>query len=117
MAIIEPGLIVTPILGKAIGGLARDPASAYAAPERRIHAIFSQGQQTGGDPRLVAEVIGSAVTTAEPKLRYTAGPDAPVLLAGRARKNREHPRAVLLLGRPPSRKDIPIQLWKCCLPV
>jgi NAD(P)-dependent dehydrogenase (short-subunit alcohol dehydrogenase family) len=84
VAIVEPGIIVTPILGRAIGGLARDPDSPYAVPERCIHAIFSQGQQTGGDPRLVAQVIAEAVTAAEPRLRYTAGPDAEVFIRGRA---------------------------------
>jgi NAD(P)-dependent dehydrogenase (short-subunit alcohol dehydrogenase family) len=48
VAIVEPGIIVTPILGRPIGGIVQDPDSPYAVPEHCVHAIFSQGQQSGG---------------------------------------------------------------------
>jgi NAD(P)-dependent dehydrogenase (short-subunit alcohol dehydrogenase family) len=87
--IIEPGIIVTPILDKALESLRRSEESPYEAAARRIRALFAEGQKAGGSPQLVAEVIENALGAAEPKLRYVAGEDAAVLINGRTRMTDE----------------------------
>ena len=83
VAIIEPGFFKTPIIDKAMGGLHLDEASPYAVAESRVAAIYGQGGTIGGEPEAVAQIIENAVTTKEPKLRYTAGVDADVFINGR----------------------------------
>ena len=89
VAIVEPGFILTPILGKALDSLPPNPESPYADVERRTSMIFGQARQTASDPRLVAEAIEHAVITKEPKLRYLVGADAKAFAAGRARMSDE----------------------------
>ncbi len=89
VVIIEPGIIITPILDKALANLPPEADSPYKDPIRRTRMIFSQGQRTGGHPDLIAEVIDTAIAAPEAKLRYTAGPDAAVLVGGRARMSDE----------------------------
>lgn len=89
VVIVEPGIIVTPILGKGLGGLSLDPALPYVAAERRINTIFTQGQETGGDPQVVAEVIETALETKTSQLRFLAGSDAEVFVTGRSRMSDE----------------------------
>jgi NAD(P)-dependent dehydrogenase (short-subunit alcohol dehydrogenase family) len=83
VAIIEPGFFKTPIIGKATGALHLDGSSPYAVSEARVAAIYGQGGTIGGEPETVAQIIENAVTTADPKLRYTAGVDADVFIRGR----------------------------------
>ncbi len=83
VAIIEPGFFKTPIIDKAMGGLHLDEASPYAVAESRVAAIYGQGGTIGGEPDAVAKIIENAVTTTEPRLRYTAGVDADVFIKGR----------------------------------
>ena len=85
IAIIEPGIFNTPIIGKATGALNDDVASPYAAIERRIAGIYTAGAAADAHPRGVAEVIERAVSTDSPRLRYPVGVDATVFLDGRAR--------------------------------
>ena len=83
VAIIEPGFFKTPIIEKATGAMHLDDASPYAVNERRVAAIYGQGGTIGGEPETVAQVIQHAVTTTDPKLRYTVGADADVFIRGR----------------------------------
>ena len=83
VAIVEPGFFKTPIIGKATGAISLDEASPYADVERRISMIYGSGATTGGEPETVAQVIENAVTTSDPKLRYTVGVDADVFISGR----------------------------------
>lgn len=89
VVIVEPGIIVTPILGKALTNFRDDPASPYQDVTRRTRAIFTEGQKAAPPPQVVAEVIEAALSDPEPKLRYLAGADAPVLVDGRARMTDE----------------------------
>jgi NAD(P)-dependent dehydrogenase (short-subunit alcohol dehydrogenase family) len=89
VAVIEPGLINTPIIGKATGALPRDDASPYAAVERRIAGIYAAGAAANVHPRIVAEAIERAVAIDTPKLRYPVGVDSTVFLEGRARLSDE----------------------------
>ena len=83
VAIVEPGFFKTPIIDKAMDGLGIDESSPYAVAESRIAAIYGQGGTIGGEPETVAQVIENAVTTSDPKLRYTVGVDADVFIRGR----------------------------------
>ncbi len=85
VAIIEPGIYNTPIVHKAIAQLGEDAASAYAAIERRVSGIYAAGAAADAHPRVVAEAIEHAVSTENPRLRYSVGVDAKVFLEGRAR--------------------------------
>ncbi|MCA1622564.1 MAG: SDR family oxidoreductase [Acidobacteria bacterium] len=87
--IIEPGFIVTPILDTALGSLASATDSAYPNAVQRTQVMFTQGQQTGDSPQMVAETIESAITATEPKLRYPVGDGARVFTDGRARMSDE----------------------------
>ncbi len=89
VVIIEPGIIVTPILEKALANLPPEADSPYQAPIRRIRTMFAQGQRAGGHPDQVAAVIETAIAAPGPRLRYLAGPDAAVLVGGRARMSDE----------------------------
>ena len=83
VAIVEPGFFKTPIIDKAMDGLDVNEASPYAVAESRIAAIYGQGGTIGGEPETVAQVIENAVTTSDPKMRYTVGVDADVFIRGR----------------------------------
>jgi NAD(P)-dependent dehydrogenase (short-subunit alcohol dehydrogenase family) len=89
VAIIEPGFIATPIIGKAVAVIPTDPASPYADMERRTHTLYSGAMQIAADPSLVAEAIEHAVTTDDPKLRYRVGSDAHGFIDGRKRMSDE----------------------------
>jgi NAD(P)-dependent dehydrogenase (short-subunit alcohol dehydrogenase family) len=87
VAIVEPGVVVTPIFSKA--RRFADPASPYAVHVRRL-LLFSQMQmKTPSQPADVARVIHDAVMTSEPKLRYLVGEDARLIAAGRQRLSDE----------------------------
>ncbi|MEI6670142.1 MAG: SDR family oxidoreductase [Acidobacteriota bacterium] len=87
VAIIEPGVILTPIFAK--GQQAREsappnPLSAlYADHARRLWMFYQKQLQQPTLPAAVAEVIEHAVTTEHPQLRYLVGEDARVLVKGR----------------------------------
>lgn len=89
VVIIEPGIIVTPILEKALANLPPEADSPYAAAIRRTRMMFAEGQRHGGHPDLVAGVIQHAIADPTLKLRYLAGQDAEVFVGGRARMSDE----------------------------
>ncbi|OAI43867.1 short-chain dehydrogenase, partial [bacterium SCGC AG-212-C10] len=68
VAIIEPGVIATPIFAK--GADAFDPSSPYADLVRRIGRFFTKSLVNPTQPEAVAEAIEHAITTDSPKLRY-----------------------------------------------
>jgi NAD(P)-dependent dehydrogenase (short-subunit alcohol dehydrogenase family) len=85
--LIEPGGVKTPIWNKA-GELADEmlaegtPAEAERLYGRTIAAVRSQtariAQESGIEPREVAEVIGTALTSSRPRTRYLVGRDAKI---------------------------------------
>ena len=83
VAIVEPGVVVTPIFTKAKRFV--DPASPYAMHVRRLLLFYQMQMKMPSQPEDVARAIHEAVTTPEPKLRYLVGEDARRLVAGRAR--------------------------------
>jgi len=83
VAIVEPGVVVTPIFTKA--KRFADPASPYAMHVRRLLLFYQMQMKTPSQPSDVATVIYEAVTTSEPKLRWLVGEDARRLTEGRQR--------------------------------
>jgi NAD(P)-dependent dehydrogenase (short-subunit alcohol dehydrogenase family) len=87
VAIVEPGVVVTPIFTKA--RRFNDPASPYAVHVRRLLLLYQMQMKMASQPSDVAAVIHEAVTTTEPRLRYLVGQDARLLVAGRQRQTDE----------------------------
>jgi len=87
VAIIEPGVVPTPIFAKgrhSREALPPNPISAcYVDHLRRLRMLFQKQLQQPTLPTTVAEVIEHAVTTDQPRLRYVVGEDARILLKGR----------------------------------
>ncbi len=81
VAIIEPGIILTPIFQK--NQRPPDPDSPYMAGSRREAFIFMKMMQNPSQPQVVAEVIKHAIETGLPKLRYQVGAGADALVGGR----------------------------------
>ena len=81
VAVVEPGVVVTPIFTKA--KRFSDPASPYAMHVHRLLLFYQMQMKMASQPIDVAKVIYEAVTTKEPKLRYLVGRDAELLVAGR----------------------------------
>src|SRR5438094_295230 len=83
VAIVEPGVVVTPIFTKA--KRFADPGSPYAVHVHRLLLFYQTQMKTPSQPADVARVIHEAVTAKEPRLRYLVGDDAERLVAGRQR--------------------------------
>lgn len=83
VVLIEPGIIITPILEKALNNLPLDQDSPYRQVAQRVQIMFAEGQKKNAQPQVVAEVIESALIAKDPKLRFPAGPDAEPFLKGR----------------------------------
>ena len=95
VAIVEPGVVVTPIFTKA--RRFADPASPYAAHVHRLLLFYQMQMKMPSQPIDVARVIHEAVTTKDPKLRYLVGQDAEMLVAGRRKLTDEE---YVATGRP-----------------
>jgi len=83
VAIVEPGYFRTAIGDNVAAMTELDPASPYAAAERRALEGAIRSVDGGDDPRLVAATIVDAATTATPHLRWPVGKDAEMLLGAR----------------------------------
>ncbi len=83
VAIVEPGVVVTPIFTKA--RRFADPGSPYAVHVHRLLLFYQMQMKTPSQPADVARVIHEAVTAKAPRLRYLVGDDAERLVAGRQR--------------------------------
>ena len=87
VAVVEPGVIATPIFAK--GARVMEEGSAYPAARRRLRALFHTQLRCQRPPELVAEVIEHAIVTDRPKLRYLVGGEAEALIGGRGRVSDE----------------------------
>jgi NAD(P)-dependent dehydrogenase (short-subunit alcohol dehydrogenase family) len=87
VAIVEPGVVVTPIFTKA--RRFADPASPYFDHVRRLLLLYQKQMPHAAQPAEAAAVIYEAATTAEPRLRWLVGDDARRLVAGRQRMSDE----------------------------
>jgi len=86
VAIVEPGVIATPIFGKA----KLEPKETRYPHTKRIAAIFAAALQNPTSAYVVAEKIREIVEGESWQLRYPVGPDAAPLLAKRAAMTDEH---------------------------
>jgi NAD(P)-dependent dehydrogenase (short-subunit alcohol dehydrogenase family) len=87
VAIVEPGVVVTPIFSKA--RRFADPASPYFDHVRRLLLLYQKQMPHAAQPADAARVIYEAATTSEPRLRWLVGEDARLLVAGRQRTSDE----------------------------
>jgi len=81
VAIIEPGLVQTPIFAKR--GPQPNQDSPYHDIALRSGRVFGKLLESASQPELVAETIQLALETDQPKLRYLVGEDAKKWAAGR----------------------------------
>ena len=82
VAIIEPGVVVTPIFDKAMER-PLDTESPYFEWTFRTSRLLLAGLADGSTPEQTADVIWQAISTDSPTLRYRVGPDAEALAAHR----------------------------------
>ena len=87
VAIVEPGLVITPMLRKH--AIKMPPYTLYADQYRRAGAIFRKLASMRTSPEDVAVAIEHAIETDEPKLRYLVGADARVIAEKRAEMSDE----------------------------
>jgi NAD(P)-dependent dehydrogenase (short-subunit alcohol dehydrogenase family) len=80
VAIIEPGVIQTPIFAK----MRSIPPDTHYPHERRLHALFAAAFPTATPPSAVGEQIRQIIEGESWQLRYPVGPDAAPFLAWRA---------------------------------
>src|SRR5262247_67062 len=76
VAIIEPGVIQTPLFENSAGTTRYDKNSPYRQIMRRNGKLFAAGFRNPGQPETVAAAILEAITTDRPRLRYPVGVDA-----------------------------------------
>ena len=81
VAVIEPGVILTPIFGK--GGAEPDPESPYRSVHRRLGTFFEKQLSSPTLPDRVAATVEQALTSESGQFRYRVGADADALIAGR----------------------------------
>tara|TARA_B100000700_G_C15020879_1_gene845664 strand:+ start:302 stop:1174 length:873 start_codon:yes stop_codon:yes gene_type:complete len=81
VALIEPGVIQTPIFSK--GSNPPNPESPYHEFAERAGYWFGVRLEKPTYPQEVAELIEYAIVTDQPKLRYLVGPDAFSMVAAR----------------------------------
>jgi NAD(P)-dependent dehydrogenase (short-subunit alcohol dehydrogenase family) len=83
VAIVEPGIVKTAIMAKNTD--APNDSGAYDAAYRRLFAFYAKGLADPGHTSEVADVIHTAATTDNPRLRYTCGWGGAELTANRPR--------------------------------
>jgi NAD(P)-dependent dehydrogenase (short-subunit alcohol dehydrogenase family) len=80
VAIVEPGVIATPILGK----IKPNPPNSHYPYARRLEALFAASIKNPVSPYVVGEAIRRIAESDSWQLRYPVGPDAGPFLAWRA---------------------------------
>lgn len=84
VVVIEPGLMDTPIFGKAAAATAktaeaqtREQTALYRAQLDAVNASMAKAKPAS--PNIVADAVVKALTANKPKPRYTVGPDTRLL--------------------------------------
>jgi NAD(P)-dependent dehydrogenase (short-subunit alcohol dehydrogenase family) len=88
VAIIEPGVVVTPIFDKAME-VPVDFESPYFDIGFRTSRFLLAGLTQPATPDEAADVIWKSIATPSPKLRYTVGVDASTAVAQKANRSDE----------------------------
>lgn len=81
VAIIQPGVVLTPIWGK---GSLPEGETPYRKTLERLGRFFEYGLQRPAMPDEVAAAVADAIESPTPKFRYPIGPDAVETIAARA---------------------------------
>jgi len=89
VALVKPGFIVTPIIGKALDALPEPERSAYPGSVRVSNALFQSATRTGSPPEMAAATIEEAINDHSSRLRYPVGDPARAVLAMRAAMSEE----------------------------
>jgi NAD(P)-dependent dehydrogenase (short-subunit alcohol dehydrogenase family) len=87
VAIVEPGVVVTPIFKKARRFTGEGSPSAHHV--RRLLLFYQKQMSRAAQPTDAARVIYEAATTTQPRLRWLVGDDAERMDAGRRRLSDE----------------------------
>jgi NAD(P)-dependent dehydrogenase (short-subunit alcohol dehydrogenase family) len=87
VAIVEPGVVRTPIFSKA--RRFTPPDSPYGEHVRRLLLFYQMQSKHASQPADAAAVIVEAATTTRPRLRWRVGEDARLLDEGRRRMSDE----------------------------
>jgi NAD(P)-dependent dehydrogenase (short-subunit alcohol dehydrogenase family) len=82
---VEPGVVMTSIFENSAEATRYDKTSPYQPIMRRNGKLFAAGFRDPAQPEDVARTILAAITSADYRLRWTAGKDAAGLTSGRAR--------------------------------
>ena len=99
VALIEPGLVLTPIFEKRSLPC---PDSPYADLYRRSIGLFPKLIERGSTAEETAEAVAHAILTDTPRLRYLVGWDAETVVAHRAKMTDEE---FIAMGRCESDAD------------
>ncbi len=94
VAVIEPGVVLTPIWGK---GEMPEQDGIYSNSIKRLMRFFEFGFQRPAMPIDVATAIADAIESEQPRFRYPVGPDAVECVAARASVSDEEWIALNLL--------------------
>jgi NAD(P)-dependent dehydrogenase (short-subunit alcohol dehydrogenase family) len=85
VALVEPGPIATPIIGKIFPG----PPKTVYPQGRRLAALFAAFMKQPTSPYVVGEQIRQIVESDSWQLRYPVGPHAPMVFKWRAKSSDE----------------------------
>lgn len=91
VAIIEPGMIATDFGGRSFDFRHSPNLPAYQPVVEKFLAVLGSPEMaaTASPPSVVCDAIWAAVTDGTKKLRYTAGPDAAMLMSARSAQSDE----------------------------
>lgn len=85
VAVVEPGVIATPIWAKGRStadeldaSLGQEADRLYRTQLDATRASIERNDEKGIAPSKVAEAVADALTSSRPKLRYLVGPDAKI---------------------------------------
>ncbi|KZX59351.1 hypothetical protein A3709_13715 [Halioglobus sp. HI00S01] len=84
VALVEPGCVITPMLGK-VAPLDETIEQPYLNSLGRLGTWFEYALQNPSMPTDVAAAIAEAIEADAPKFRYTVGKDANEMVAARAK--------------------------------
>ncbi len=87
VVIVQPGVVKTAILPKNMD--VPNKTGAYDMHYQRLFDFYAAGLQAPGDPADTAATIYEAITTDEPKLRWTCGWGGPEITASRPKVTNE----------------------------
>jgi NAD(P)-dependent dehydrogenase (short-subunit alcohol dehydrogenase family) len=88
--LIEPGVIKTNFFNSSVlAKKSQDPNSPYAPLMKGMEDSVEKMMENGSTPQYVAEVVLSAVTNENPKLRYLAGKDVEQLVEAKKKMSDE----------------------------